>query len=185
MKNLTYIISLWLSYFGAVGQNNSLTDSLKNMLTKPMPDTSKVLILDQLGRSLMYSQPVEAMKYAQEGLKLASQSNYNKGKARVLNRIGSILRISGNYTKSLESHLASIKVAQESQDKDALARTYNNIGILYSEQKNHVQAVEYYQKTRKLAEELKDDNLKISLWPILAWTTLSWINWIPRYFTPK
>ncbi len=160
MKNLTYIISLWLSYFGAVGQNNSLTDSLKNMLTQPMADTSKVLILDQLGRSLMYSQPVEAMKYAQEGLKLASQSNYNKGKARVLNRIGSILRISGNYTKSLESHLASIKVAQESQDRDALARTYNNIGILYSEQKNHVQAIEYYQKTRKLAEELKDDNLK-------------------------
>lgn len=160
MKNLTYFISLWLSYFGAVGQNNSLTDSLKNMLTQPMPDTSKVLILDQLGRSLMYSQPAEAMKYAQEGLKLASQSNYNKGKARVLNRIGSILRISGNYTKSLESHLASIKVAQESQDRDALARTYNNIGILYSEQKNHVQAIEYYQKTRKLAEELKDDNLK-------------------------
>jgi two-component system, NtrC family, sensor kinase len=135
------------------------TDSLKKNLTKSMPDTARVLLLDQLSRAIMYSKPFVAMEYAEEGLRLSEKVFFDKGKARMLNRMGTIFRISGNYVKALEAHLASIKVAENNNDDDGLARTFNNIGILYSEQKDSQKAILYFNKAKTIAQKLNNQNL--------------------------
>lgn len=133
-------------------------------LKQPMPDTSRVLILDQVGRNLMYSKPLVAMQYAKEGLALSIKLRYDKGRARLLNRMGAILRITGNYPKALEMHLNSLKVAEENHDLEGMAKTLNNLGILYSEQNDSRKAIEYYQQTRAIAEQIKDQSLvRVSL----------------------
>ncbi|GAB3947475.1 hypothetical protein GCM10028805_19790 [Spirosoma harenae] len=138
----------------------SLSDSLQNLLTQSIADTARVQVLDQLSRSLMYSKPFVAMQYAREGLKIAQKVDFLRGEARILNRIGTIFRLTGNYDRSLESHLASVTVAEINNDADALARTYNNMGNLYSEQKNSSKAIAYYQKTSELATQLANLALK-------------------------
>ncbi|RYF77298.1 MAG: tetratricopeptide repeat protein [Cytophagaceae bacterium] len=159
MKLILPIALLCLWSCAALAQH-SLSDSLRSRLDQPQADTSRVLLLDQLGRSLMYSKPILAMQYAQEGLGLAKTIGFRQGEARILNRIGTILRITGNYAKALEAHLASVQVATAIHDVDALARTYNNIGILYSERKDSRKAIEYFQKTLSLAAQLGNNDLK-------------------------
>lgn len=148
------IFSLYVVLIIFVGSTalaqQSPADSLIQLLAKPMPDTSRVLLLDQLGRTLMYSKPLIAMKYAKEGLALSEKLNYDKGKARILNRLGSILRITGNYPSALEMHLNSLKIAESNHDLEGMAKTLNNIGVLYSGQKDSKKAIEYYLKPRLL-----------------------------------
>lgn len=160
-RQLLVFISFWCQ---SVFAQQSLSDSLEQRLAKPLSDTTRVLLLDQLGRSLMYSKPFEAIQFAQDGLQLARKTGYKRGEARILNRIGTILRITGNYAQALAAHLESVQVAQANNDQDALARTYNNIGVLYSEQKDSPKAMDYYQKTRVLAERMGNyDLMRVAL----------------------
>ncbi|GAB4018178.1 hypothetical protein GCM10028808_51910 [Spirosoma migulaei] len=158
MKSIKFLVFIWLWCQGAFAQQ-SLSDSLTQRLSQPLADTTRVLILDQLGRSLMYSKPFEAIQLAQDGLTISRKIGFKRGEARILNRIGAILRITGNYAKALEAHLESVQVAEAINDIDALARTYNNIGVLYSERKDSRKAIDYFKKTRALAEQLGNTDL--------------------------
>ena len=155
-----WILFVLLFYTSRTLAQPSLPDSLQHRLTQALPDTARVLILDKLSRSLMYSKPFTAMQYAQEGLKLATYIGFQHGEARLLNRIGTIFRLTGNYDRSLDAHLASVNVAEATHDIDALARTYNNLGNLYVEQNNWPKAIDYFQKARTLAKQLGDSVLQ-------------------------
>ncbi|GAB2535456.1 tetratricopeptide repeat-containing sensor histidine kinase [Spirosoma aerophilum] len=144
----------------AATAQQSLSDSLQKRLSQPLPDTTRVLILEQLGRTLMYSQPFIAMQHSQEGLRIAQKIGYQRGEARVLNRIGTIFRITGNYDRSLQAHLAAISVAEVQNDLEVLARTYNNMGNLYVEQANWSKSIEYFNKARFFADQLNNDELR-------------------------
>ncbi len=159
MKRLLAFAFLCLCCCRTLAQQQ-LSDSLQRRLDQPLADTTRVRVLDQLSRSLMYSKPLLAMQYAQQGLTLARQVGDQRGEARVQNRIGTIFRLTGNYDRSLEAHLNSVSVATTNHDTDALARTYNNMGNLYSEQKNSPKAIDYYLKTNQLAVQSGDLKLQ-------------------------
>ena len=153
------LLPLFGLVLGASMAQKSPADSLKNLLSQNLPDTSRSLILDQIGRAYMYSKPVEAMYYAEQGLNLARKIHFDKGISRNLNRIGAINRIIGNFPKALESFLFALKIAKDNNDTEGVAKIYNNIGILYSEQKDSKTAIAYFLKTKNLAEKLHDDYL--------------------------
>lgn len=160
-KQLRFIAIIFISFCSnAAFAQQSVVDSLKNLLKTKTPDSTKVMVLDQLARNLMYSKPFEAFGFVQEGLKIAKQAKYLKGTARAYNRLGSILRITGNYASALQNHLESLKISESNNDLDGIARAYNNIGILYSEQKESEKAIEYFKKTRQIAHEINDKNLE-------------------------
>ncbi|MFN8349337.1 MAG: tetratricopeptide repeat protein [Spirosomataceae bacterium] len=150
------VFMLWVS--AALAQQSPV-DSLRKQLLQQMPDTARVLLLDQLGYHLMYSKPIEAMQYAQQGLDLASKINFARGRVRTLNRLGSILRITGNYAKSLEMHFGSLKLAETIDDPEGIARTLNNIGILYLDQKELKKAINYFFSAKTAAEQIPDPAL--------------------------
>ncbi|WP_428665993.1 tetratricopeptide repeat-containing sensor histidine kinase [Runella sp.] len=160
MKAITLMrtVCFVLLVTAAFAQQNPV-DSLKKLLLQPMPDTARVLLLDQLGYRLMYSKPLIAMEYAQEGLSLAEKSSFLKGKVRSMNRLGAILRFTSNYGKALEMHFGALKLAESINDREGAARTLNNIGILYSEQKESKKAIEYYFRTKAIAQQINDPNL--------------------------
>ena len=159
MKRLLAFALVYLCCDQTLAQQR-LSDSLQHRLEQALADTTRIQVLDQLSRSLMYSKPLVAMQYAQQGLKLARQVKDLRGEARILNRVGTIFRLTGNYDRSLEAHLNSVGVATTNHDVDALARTYNNLGNLYSEQKNSPKAIDYYLKTNQLAVQLSNLNLQ-------------------------
>jgi two-component system, NtrC family, sensor kinase len=159
MLYLRLLLLLLLGSQAALAQQ-SLSDSLRTRLKQPMPDTARVLLLDQVAKSMAYSQPVEALVYAEEGLSLANGANFQRGAARLLNRKGIILRLTGNYDQALEAHLAAAKLAETHHDTETLARSYNGMGIVYSERKDARRAIDYFQKTRTLATQRTDNELQ-------------------------
>lgn len=151
-----------LLFFGSIVSaraQSARTDSLKRLLSQKLPDTSRAMVLEQVSRALMYSEPVEAIKYAREGLSVAERAEYPYGIARNLNRLGAVYRSVGSYAKALESHLAGHRVAQENGDRDGMARIDINIGVFYFEQKDYNRAIGYYRSTKDLAQQIGDAEL--------------------------
>ena len=158
MKPVYVLACLCLWCHVALAQQR-LTDSLQRVLTQPIADTTRVLVLDRLARSLMYAQPLVAMQHAQEGLRLAQRAGYPYGETRIQNRIGTIFRLTGNYDRSLDAHLAAIQIAEPTHDIDALARIYNNIGLLYIEKNDWPKAIDYFRKALVFGQQLGNDDL--------------------------
>ena len=158
MKPAHVLACLCLWCHVAVAQQR-LTDSLQRVLAQPIADTTRVLVLDRLARSLMYAQPLVAMQHAQEGLRLARQAGYPYGEARIQNRIGTIFRLTGNYDRSLAAHLTAIQIAEPTHDIDALARIYTNMGNLYVEKNEWPEAIDCFRKARTFGEQLGNNDL--------------------------
>jgi two-component system, NtrC family, sensor kinase len=135
-------------------------DSLLRLLQTNIPDSSRSLILDRLGLSLMTSKPLIALQYAQQGLEIAQKAKFQKGVSRNMNRIGAIMRVTGNFPKSLKMHLDALKIAEEINDLDGLVRIYNQLGLFYSSQKDHKKAIETYFVGVRIARKIHDKNLE-------------------------
>jgi signal transduction histidine kinase len=135
-------------------------DSLIRLLATNIPDSSRSLILDRLALSLMTSKPLVALQYAQQGLDAAQKAKFPKGISRNMNRIGAIMRVTGNYPKSLKMHLDAQKIAEETNDLDGLARIYNQLGFFYSSQKDHKKAIETYFKGVGIAKKIHNQDLE-------------------------
>ncbi|GHB55307.1 tetratricopeptide repeat protein [Persicitalea jodogahamensis] len=150
---------LALSLANSAWAQSARADSLKQLLSQILPDTSRTMVLEQLGGALMYSQPLDAMKYARQGLALSEKAKYSLGTTRNLNRLGTIYRNVGSYAKALELHMEALRVAKENDDLEGMAKINNSIGILYSEQKDSKRAIEYFKKTQNLAQQLQDNKL--------------------------
>jgi len=76
---------------------NKIRQSLLSAL-----DTTRILLLEKLSSELKGSRPDTALLLAEEGLALAEDIDYKKGEAVCLNRMGTILRSTGNYPLAFE-----------------------------------------------------------------------------------
>jgi two-component system, NtrC family, sensor kinase len=155
----TFIAFFLLSSSLASAQQ-AANDSLLRLLKTNIPDSSRSLILDRLGLALMTSKPLVALQYAQQGLEVAQKAKFPKGISRNMNRIGAIMRVTGNYPKSLKMHLDALKIAEETNDLDGLVRIYNQLGLFYSVQKDHKKAIETYFVGVGIARKINDKNLE-------------------------
>src|SRR4051794_22916285 len=79
-----------------------VADSLKQSLSASGEDSNRVLVLNQLTYTILFSKPDSAMYYAQEGLKLARLINYPKGQVFCNTDIGAVWWILGDYAKADE-----------------------------------------------------------------------------------
>jgi two-component system, NtrC family, sensor kinase len=154
------LINLLLFLSSVAFSQQAANDSLLRLLKTNIPDSSRSLILDRLGLSLMTSKPLIALQYAQQGLEIAQKAKFPKGVSRNMNRIGAIMRVTGNYPKSLKMHLDALKIAEETNDLDGLVRIYNQLGIFYSIQKDHKKAIETYFKGVGIAKKIYNQDLE-------------------------
>ncbi len=181
---LVLITLLGILANGTAIAQRSHSDSLDRLLAQPMSDTARVMLHDDIGKSLMYSKPLVAIKYLKMGIGLAERIKYPRGLTRTKNRLGSVYRIIGNYAKSLEAHIDALKVAEDNNDRDGMARAYNNIGVLYSVQNDSRKAINYFNQTKTLATELADaDLLEIALTNLGSDYALLGVLDSARYYT--
>jgi two-component system, NtrC family, sensor kinase len=159
-KSYLFIFLVSWPYFKMVAQTSlSPIDQLKLDLSRPMADTSRVLMLDQLALKITNNNPIDALKYANEGLVLSKKIGFEKGKSRIFNRLGTIYRRTSNFALSLKMHLEAIQISEKIDDQVGLSKIYNNLGNLYSEQNDFKRAIQNLLISNAIAVKLKNNDL--------------------------
>ncbi|WP_276370865.1 tetratricopeptide repeat protein [Chryseolinea sp. H1M3-3] len=133
-------------------------DSLINILSGKLNDTSRIWALNNLGRNIQNSDTTLVL--AEQAIKLSRKISFKKGEAEAYNNVGYWFNQRGNYPKALESYLHAIQLAESFQYDAGLMRSYNSIATVYLYLKNYNTAVEYSRKARQLSMKYKDLNLQ-------------------------
>ena len=126
-------------------------DSLLMLYNKSDMDTTRVLLLINIGQQYEGSNPEDAKKYYEEAGALSEELNYSN--------YGYILNMQGDYDASLELNLKSINVSKEIGDSLALAKCLFNTGTSYQLLNNYESAVSYYLRGKRIFEKLNNDVL--------------------------
>jgi len=77
---------------------------------------------------------------------------YNK-LSTVLNNLGTINQVSGNYPEALEYYNSSLKIYTSLGNKAGMAKSFGNMGVIFNDQGNDEMALLYYKKSLVFAKE--------------------------------
>ena len=165
MKKSLILLPIFMFVIFFVNAQKSKHDSLINVI-KTADDTSKVKALTILGWSYLGNNPDLAIKYSEEGLKLAQKINYTRGIAKCYGNIGAIYNSQGNYNEALNYFLKTLKILEKSSEslnsleanwgKKGFAACSINIGSVLCNQGNYHKALEYIERAIKSYQELED-----------------------------
>lgn len=134
-------------------------DSLLNEYASSKTDTSKVLLMINIGQQYESSDPDRAKKYYEEAGKLSEELEYAKGILKYISNYTYVMNMQGDYDKSLDLNLRSVEISKELGDSLALAKCLFNVGTSYQYLNNYEAAVSYYLRGKNIFSSLNNDVL--------------------------
>ena len=123
------------------------TDSLRIELAKAKDDTSKVLILAELGYYHRYQNFDSGFTYSQEALQLAQKIKFLRGESLAYQIMGLISRYKGDYATALKNIYKSLHIAEENNYSNEMALCIMRIGGVFSDLGQYAKAVRFYHNS--------------------------------------
>lgn len=157
--NSTVLFLLFIFLFSnifAQKQGQEKIDSLISKLKTAKEDTSKVNILNGLGREFRNNDPEKAITYSKEALSLARKNNYENGIGTACIVIGTALSNLGQYELARKNLMEGLLVSKKVGDKTNEARAYNGIGNIFKDEGNYEEALINYSASKKIYESIND-----------------------------
>ncbi len=155
MKKIKLLLLLCF-YFSFASAQSSEAESLKLALQKSGPDTSRVLLLEELSRVYSTSKTDTSLMFAQEALSLARKIGFEKGEAISLNRIGTVLSSIGNHPQALQNLLEALQINEKIRNVDGVMRNQGNISNVNAELGDYKEALNYAFRGMHNAEKASD-----------------------------
>jgi tetratricopeptide (TPR) repeat protein len=157
-RNICIFLIICLVSIHCVYAQTAAIDSLKHLLKNEMKDSSRCLLMSELGFQYQEheSNPDSALIFAQEGLALARKINYLRGEVECLNLTAWIFKENGNDAEALKVSLQALKKSEALPRKSLSWRTLNSIGDIYSDQGDEDKALEYTLKAKDFAVSFND-----------------------------
>ena len=109
-----------------------------------------------LSGNLYFSQPEEAIRYANRALELSRELNYKRGEASALKSLGNYNYYAGKYLETVKYWEESLKLCEEVGDKTGVANILSNLGGLNSTQGDDTRALELLLRSLDISEEIND-----------------------------
>tara|TARA_R110000868_G_scaffold216416_7_gene466584 strand:- start:1255 stop:3213 length:1959 start_codon:yes stop_codon:yes gene_type:complete len=132
-------------------------DSLLTMYKLSEVDSSRVLLLINIGQQYEGNDPETAKKYYKEAGLLSEQLDYKRGILKYISNYSYVLNMQGDYEESLELNLKSVKISKEIGDSLALAKCLFNTGTSYQLLNNYESAISYYLEGKKIFTQLNNE----------------------------
>ena len=150
------IMLLFLNTSVVFSENNTLVDSLNNIVNNS-EDTVKSDALIDLAKYYYYDNNYyQAIKYVNQSIKIIPNDNIRLAMSN--NFLGLIYYQVGDYPTALSYHLISLKYREEINNETLTSVAYNSIGVVYTALDNPEKSNYYLQKA--LVIELKNNNIK-------------------------
>ena len=132
-------------------------DSALAVLRVSKPDTGKVRMYVMVSKLYYGTEPKKGFSFADSGLALARQLQYQRGIAESYNLLGLLTGDTGNNAGAREYFEKSLAINRALDAKTAIIANLNNIGRRYSRESDFTKAAAYYFQALALADSLHDD----------------------------
>lgn len=132
-------------------------DSLLRLLPGAKEDSSKVLLLIQIGQQYEGSEPEKAKQFYRESLQLSRKIGYRLGEIKFAANYTYVLNMQGHYDSSLQINLESVNVARQLKNKEYIFKTYFNTGTSYRLLGDFESALKIYLEAYPLVVTFNDD----------------------------
>lgn len=157
MKKLLFLIILLLPSVVFGQQLN--TDSLKKVWQDASRhDTVRLIALNQLAWTYVFSTPDSTLKLSQLALSQAKEKALQSIEARSLNQIGVAYLVQNKNELALEYFNQSHNLYKRLRDKKNIAQLLNNIGVVHNGMGNFDSALNYFKHSLEIREEIEDWN---------------------------
>jgi signal transduction histidine kinase len=143
LSSITVIAQPTVSHF-----ENSQADSLKKILSSVTSDKDRLELLRQISWSYAWSLPDSALKYSQEGLKLAEQMDLPESKVNLLTVLAQAYSGKGNLSQALKTNFIALDLAEKLRNEELAAWSYASIGSIYFYAEDYQNALDYFIKTK-------------------------------------
>ena len=155
---LAWIFSFHLLLFAFVTTHaqSKETDSLMQLLSSRMSDSTRVDVLNALAKSFFTENPDTSVIISFSARSLAEEINYKKGLALALKQVGYGKYLQGIYTDAVKSWQQALEVYQSMGDKTGVANMLSNQGAIYFNQGDDAKSLELHLKSLKISEEIGD-----------------------------
>jgi len=156
MMKLYILLLSVLSLSVALGQEG-ITDSLKRLLAQTKQDTSRVLLLTELGGNYQFFKSDTAILLVHQAIVIAQKVAFVKGEIRALTRLGEVLRLRGEFPQALEAHLKALQLSRQTQNLEEEATTLSYAALIYVELGEYRQGLNYLFQSMKAREPYTTD----------------------------
>ncbi|MEW6469991.1 MAG: tetratricopeptide repeat protein [Bacteroidota bacterium] len=133
-------------------------DSISDSGLRPSRDTAGVREYFRLAAGLTHKDPVQAIEYAEKGIRLSREIDYPQGEALLLKELGIIHMYSGKLDTALYYAIQALSLFEKLKDVKGIAAAYGNIGIVYWYQHNFSKSLDYYNQALQAYTKLNDSD---------------------------
>lgn len=156
-------LTLYFIFF--IGKSNAqdqrAIDSLLEVLKLASHDTVTIKTLSALSDVYKDNDPVTAIKYCNEALKviepltLSADTQFRKNMiyeaAGLYNNLGYIYKINGNFKAAGDNYYKALKHVEKVNDPNVLSLVAGNLGALYKKTNDLDKSLEFFEIARKAA----------------------------------
>ncbi|HTR27964.1 MAG TPA: tetratricopeptide repeat protein, partial [Puia sp.] len=140
----------------SAGQQPSPIDSFSQIVRQhPVRDSNRVTALLKLADATVYTDPAAAMRYADEALAIARETNWPKGIALSWRQKGNAFYYFSDNPAAMDAYIKALRVARPLGIGELNASLFNNLANIYSDNKQYDKALDYYRQFLVTARELK------------------------------
>lgn len=120
-----------------------------------LKDSAKIELLNTQSIELVYNQPKEALKKAQQALELSSKIKFTRGIASSFGRIGIYYDVIGQYDSAILYYKKSLNLHIKINNKKGIGACYSNLGLTYLNKSDYYNALSHFQAALKPLEDIK------------------------------
>ncbi|MEM9894728.1 MAG: tetratricopeptide repeat-containing sensor histidine kinase [Bacteroidota bacterium] len=133
-------------------------DGLLHDLSKSLPDTTRLDLLNQLAFQYRLVDTDSTLYYAGKAHALATQKEEKKWIGRSLGSFGVAYHIKGNFDSAVSYYQRAIPFAESSNDISGLSQVFNNLGLVDWNRGNLNKALDLFLRSYQI-EEARGDSI--------------------------
>jgi serine phosphatase RsbU (regulator of sigma subunit) len=137
-------------------QDQQKVDSLMQLLSTAVADTSLMKLNIKLARAYAFNDPDSSNQYLNKGFSHAQRLSDTSSIAQCLNLYGILALLEGKNLTALELFNESFTNYKSVGENDGASAVINNIGIIYGYLKDHENAIEYYKQSYEMSMQSED-----------------------------
>ena len=167
IRNYLFYVIVFNSLFHTVFGNTP--DSLENVLKRTTSDTEKVSVYNIFARDLIKGSKQsrafqQGLQWAQQGLALAEQMQYENGRAESHLNIGEAYYSLNDFVSAIYHYEKALSLYEKLKDIKGIAQCYYSISVVYRNQSKSYYALELLQKSLSLWKQLNNTNEMIRVY---------------------